>query len=173
MSHPVSNIVVFCTETVLGEKKEWGGVKTTTTHPTFRIEVEFGDSKSKKSFTCPYCNKEVKYQAYRFEFSLRKSLKWVAVVIGVSVLLFLIAFFLVVGGWDVERAMWYFGLWGVVGFIVGMGFLVGQVLRYLIFYRKNEFKYVFVIREWRNQHIMINNRKGATWREPPISAPER
>lgn len=170
MAHPVSDILLLCKKTVLAKKEEvvWGGIKTTTFHPTFRINVEFGESKRKNSFTCPHCSREVKYRAYRFEFSLRRALKWVGLLIGVSIVLFLLAISLMAfGGWDVDPAMWYFGVWGVVGLIFGVGLLIVQVLRYLIFYTKNKYKYTLEISEWRSEHFMMDKKKRASWREPP------
>jgi len=167
----VANILLYCKKTVLGKKEEitWGGLKTTTAHPTFRVNVEFGESKSKCSSVCPHCGKVVKYRAYRFEFSLRKALKWAGLLIGGSVLLFLLAVFLIAfGGWEIDPAMWYFGLWGTVGFFLGVGLLIFQVLRYLTSYTKNKFKYSFVITGWGSRHlIMMNHMKAASWRHPP------
>jgi len=170
MSQHATSILLCCKRTVLAEKKEivWGGIKTTTAHPTFQINVEFGEPKGKSSSVCPHCGRGVSYQAYRFEFSLRKALKWPGALIAVSILFFLSALFLVAfGGWDMDPAMWYFGMWGIIGFFFGVGLLIFQVLRYLTFYTTNKFKYVFAITGWRSEHFMMDHRRGASWRQPP------
>jgi uncharacterized Zn-finger protein len=170
-SFPGTAIQLVCMKTVSSEKLEWGGVVKVKSHPTFTIDIEFGDSKKKKTFTCPYCKKNVKYKAYRFIFSLKKALIWPTIVTGLSILLFSIAIFLYgFGGWSIDNAMYYFGIWGIVGFVLGVIFLIVQVLRYLIFYRTNKRKYVFQINAMMSNHVTTENTLKASWRKLPIPA---
>ena len=175
LSNPTSSLSLICKKTALDERIDVTlreGITKTTTYPTFKINVEFVDKKrgtEKKSFTCPHCKKVVHYKAFRREFSLKSSAKWAGLLIGISVLLFLIAMVLFVfGGWDIDPAMWYFGLWGVVGFIFGVGFLLAQTLRYLAFYRDNKYRYFFSISELRSQHVTLDDQKGALWKQLPV-----
>jgi hypothetical protein len=178
LSSQTSKVSLICKKTVLGKKTEFKyGVavkKTTTTYPTFMIDVEFADKKSqsggqKKSYTCPFCKKVFKYKAFRREFSLRNAAKWAALLIGISISLFLTAFFLFIfGGWDIDSTMWYFGMWGIIGFIFGIGLLFTQTLRYFAFYRDNKYRYVFSISELRSQHVTRNDQKRAVWKEIPV-----
>jgi hypothetical protein len=111
----------------------------------------------------------VHYKAFRREFSLKSSLKWVGILLVISVLLFLIALYLFAfGGWSIDPAMLYFGMWGIVGFMLGIGLLIGQTLRYLLFYRKNKYRYVFTISELRSQHVTLDDQKGAVWKQLPV-----
>lgn len=178
MSYQTSKVSVICKKTVLGKKTEFKyGValkKTTTTYPTFKVDVEFVEKKGwrgveKKRFTCPFCKKVVQYKAFRREFSLKKAVKWIGALFGISVLLFMIAFYLFgYGGWSIDQAMWYFGMWSIIGFIVGMGLLIGQILRYLVFYRENKYRYIFSISELGSQHLTPNMYKRSSWNQPPL-----
>jgi len=175
MSYPACSISLLCKKTVLGKKEEYFpelGVKkrTTTYHPTFQINVRFGELKHKKTFECPYCGEKVKYKSYRFEFSLKKALKWVAFLIGVSVIL-LILVPVSVSTFDLttDRAMWYFGLWGFVGLVSGTAWLIIDLLRYVTLYRENKYKYVFQL--YGTDHLMTNGKRAGSWRKLPVSAP--
>jgi len=169
MASVASIITLLCKKTVLAEKKEV--LLKTTYHPTFDISVNFGDSKDTRVTKCPHCGRQVEYKAFRYEFSLKKALRWPALITVVSILLFLVAIFLLAfGGWEIDPAMWYFGVWGVVGFFFGIGFLIFQVLRYLAFYTKNKCKYIFAITEGKvlgPRHLLKEGKLGASWRYPP------
>jgi hypothetical protein len=171
-------VPLLCKKIVLGKKTEVDAVKllkrTTTAYPTFKIDVEFPDSnsrsgKKRKSVTCPFCKKEFGYKAFRREFSLKSSAKWAGLLIGISVLLFLIAMVLFIfAEWDIDPAMWYFGLWGIMGFVFGVGFLLAQTLRYLTFYRGNKYRYFFLISELRSQHVTSDDQKRVMWKQLPV-----
>jgi hypothetical protein len=170
MASDASVISLLCKKTVLAEKKEV--LLETTYHPTFDITVEFGDSRDTRTATCPHCGRQVEYRAFRYEFSLKKGLRWPAVITLVSILLFSLAIYLLAfGGWETEPAMWYFGAWGIIGLFFGVGLIVFQALRYLAFYTKNKYKYIFAITEGHvlgPKHLMKDGRTGATWRHPPV-----
>ena len=180
MSSQTSKIPVICKKTVLAKNTEIelkfpaALKKTTTIYPKFKVDVNFPDKKSpdgkqKKSFTCPSCKKVVKYKAFRREFSLRNAAKWAGLMIVISILLFLTGMFLFIyGGWDIDPTMWYFGLWGIVGFIFGVGLLFAQTLRYFAFYRNNKYRYVFSISELRSQHVTEDYRKRAILEQLPV-----
>ena len=170
MSQNSIDILLYCEKTTLAKKTEliWGaaGKKTTTTHPTFPISVEFGESKATRYAKCPHCQGEVGYKAYRFEFNLKKAMKWAGLLIGVSLVLFFLAIFLMAfGGWEVDPAMWYFGAWGLIGFFLGVGLLVVQLLRYLTFYTKNKVKFIFALTGFSTKHLMMDHRRGSVWRK--------
>ena len=168
-SHTFS-MLLLCKNTVLAEKKEV--LLKTTYHPTFKVEAEFGESKDTRKKACPFCHKQVKYKAFCYEFSLKKALIWPGIIIVAGILLFGLAFFLFVyGGWDIDPAMWYFGVWGIIGFFGGIILLAIQVGRYLVFYRKNKHKYIFAITGFAltaPKHIMKDGDVKASWRHPPI-----
>ena len=177
MSNQTSSLSLICKKTALDERIDVSlreGIKKTTTYPTFKINVEFVDKKkwrgtNKESFICPHCKKVVHYKAFRREFSLKSSVKWGGLVVGISVLLFLIAMVLFAfGQWDIDASMWYFGVWGIVGFVFGVGFLLAQTLRYLAFYRGNKYRYFFFISELRSQHVTLDEQKGAVWKQLPV-----
>ena len=178
LSSQPSKVTLICKKTVLAKKTEVNTRRllktTTTTYPTFQVDVNFPDSgsrdgKRKESVTCPFCKKEFGYKAFRREFSLKNSVKWAGLLIGIGVLLFFIAMALfIVGKWDIDSTMYYFGLWGIIAFILGLGLLFGQTLRYLAFYRDNKYRYFFLISELRSQHATTDNLKRVMWKQLPI-----
>ena len=138
-----TNIMLYCEKTVTSKKLDvnWKeGIKKTTYHPTFGLKVEFGDSKYKRTSICPHCKKQIGYKAFRSEFSLKKALKWAGLIIVVSVIPFSLGLFLYVfGGWELDAALTYFSIWGLFGFIFGMGLLIFQVIRYFTSYSKKKY----------------------------------
>jgi hypothetical protein len=169
MAPEVCLISLLCKRTVLAEKKE--PLLKTTYHPTFNLNADFAQSKDKRTTPCPYCGRQVEYQAFRYEFSLKKALRWSALVAVVGALFFSLTIYLIgFGGWEAETAMWYFGAWSLIALIFGVGVLVFQLLRYLAFYTKNKFKYIFAITEGHvlgAGHLMKDGRVGANWRHLP------
>jgi len=173
-------VTLLCKKTVLAKRTDIelkfpaALKKTTTTYPTFKVDVSFPESnspdgKKKKSCTCPFCKKKFGYKAFRREFSLRKAAKWAGLLIGISVLLFLVGMALFLfGGWDIDPVMWYFGLWGMVGFFLGVALLFGQTLRYLAFYRHNKYRYFFLISELFSQHVTTDDLKRIMWKQLPV-----
>lgn len=177
MSNQISTLSLICKKTVLDERIDASlrkGLIKTTTYPTFKIDVEFVDKKNwrgteKKCFTCPHCKKVVNYKAFRREFSLKTSLKWAGILLSIGVLLFLTAIYLFASGeWSIDAAMLHFGMWGIIAFIIGIGLLIGQTLRYVLFYRANMFRYVFTISDLRSQHVTYNHQKAAVWKQLPV-----
>jgi hypothetical protein len=175
-----AKVTLMCKKTVLAKQTDIelkfpaAFKKTTTTYPTFKVDVNFPernspDGKQKKSYTCPFCKKKFGYKAFRREFSLRKAAKWAGLLTVISVLLFLVGMALFVfGGWDIDPVMWYFGLWGIVGFFLGVGLLFGQTLRYLAFYRHNKYRYFFLISELLSQHVTTDDQKRVMWEKLPV-----
>lgn len=108
VSQHSANILLYCDKIIKSEKLDitWKqGITKTTYHPTFQLKVEFGDSKDKLTSICSHCGKQVKYKAFRTEFSLKKALKWAGLIMAISVLLFSLGLFLYVfGGWELDPA---------------------------------------------------------------------
>ena len=172
MPNQISTVRIACKKTVFAEKKE--PLLRITTHPTFTVDAVFVDTKSwrgagNKSVPCPYCHKIVKYKAFRREYSLKKAAKWAGLLLGISTMLFVITFLVYFVGWNIETAMWYFGMWSIIGFVFGFGLLIVQILRYLAFYRKNRYRYMFYISTGlSSQHLVAQNmRNRASWKKLP------
>jgi hypothetical protein len=169
MASEACSISLLCKKTVLAEKKE--PLLKTTYHPTFNVEAIFTKSRDKRTTPCPHCGKQVEYQAFRYEFSLKKTLRWPALITMVGVLFFFLTIYLIgFGEWETETAMLYFGAWSFIALIFGLGVLVFQFLRYLAFYTKNKYKYIFAITEGHvlgPRHLLKDGRVGASWRNLP------
>lgn len=155
---------MVCLNTVSAEKSEYGGAVKKTSHPGFEIKVEFDESKKKKSFTCPCCGKDVGYKAFRYEFNLRKALKWPVILTGIGPILFLIGVFLIMGGWSAERAVMYVGIWGVAAFASGLVLLLIQSMRYAFFYRKDKGRYIFSLSGLSPGHVLLNWTTRGRWK---------
>lgn len=162
-----SKVSLFCTKTTLSEKFDPGALAKVTTHPIFRAKVDFDESRKKKYFKCPHCGRDIGYRAYRWEFNLRKSLKWPAILVSGGVLLFLLSIFLMMAGWEVEQAMWVSGMWGIVAFITGISWLGIQVARYIFFFRVDKTRYVFMLLG--TSHRLPSWKNGGSWKSPPLS----
>ena len=162
-------IPLLCKRTVLAEKKE--PLLKTTYHPTFNVTAEFAQSRDKRTTPCPHCGRQVEYKAFRYEFSLKKAIRWPALITVVGAVFFSLTIYLIgFGGWEAETAMWYFGAWSLIAFVIGVSVLVFQFLRYLAFYTKNKYKYIFAITEGHvlgPGHLMKDGRTGASWRNLP------
>jgi len=163
MSNSTAKISMVCLKTVSGERLEYGGVVKKTSHPGFEIKVEFDESKKKKSFTCSHCGGNVGYKAFRYEFNLRKALKWPAITIGLGVVLFFASVFLMMGGLSIDQAGW-FAVWGFILFALGLIWLFIQCMRYLFFYRKDKGRYIFLLSGLSPNHILLNWTKGGRWK---------
>ena len=164
MSNPTAKISMVCMKTVSGERLEYGGVVKKTSHPGFEIKVEFDEfKKKKKSFTCPHCGKEVGYKAFRWEFNLRRALKWPAIAIGLGVVLFFACVFLGMGGLSIDQVGWL-AIWGFILFALGLGWLLIQSMRYLSLYRKDKHRYIFSLSGLSSNHILLNWTRGGSWR---------
>jgi hypothetical protein len=163
VSAPTAKISIACMKTVLSEElslKEFAKVRT---HPVFQKEIEFGESRETKRFECPRCHKKVGYKAFIYEFNLRKAIKWPLITVGAGVMMFLTCFALFLAGW---REDWVFLVTVVPGIAVGvngLGWLVVQLLRHLLFYRKNKTRYVFMIRGF--GHVLPDRTTGGKWKE--------
>jgi hypothetical protein len=160
-----SEVSLFCTKTILSEKFDPGALSKVTTHPTFKVEIKFDDSRKKKFLKCPHCGRNIGYRAYRWEFNPKKALKWLAILIGGGVFLFFLAIFLMMSGWEVAQAMWVSGMWGIVAFILGISWLGIQATRYLFFFRADKTRYTFALLDTR--HRLPSWKNGGTWKSPP------
>lgn len=163
MSNSTAKILLVCLKTVSGEKYEYGGVVKKTSHPGFEIKVEFDESKKKKSFTCPHCGKNVGYRTFRYEFNLRRALKWPTITTGFGVVLFFAGVFLGMGGLTIDQVRWSW-IGGFMLFTLGLTWLFIQSMRYLFLYRKDKHRYIFRLLGISPNHILLNWTTGGRWK---------
>lgn len=163
----ISKVSLFCTKTTLSENFDPGALAKVTTRPTFKIDIKFDESREKKFLKCPHCGRDIGYKSFRWEFNLRRALKWPLLMVGGGTILFFLTVFLMMSGWETEQAMWYFGMWGITAFVMGIIWLGIQVTRYLFFFRINKTRYVFSLLG--TSHRLPSWRNGGSWRAPPTA----